>query len=99
MSEKIVPKKVYFTIFALLLFFTFITVWVASIDLSYIAGPMNTIVALTVAVIKAILVALWFMHIKYSNRLTQIVVASGLFWLVIMIALTLFDYKTRMMGR
>ena len=95
MSEKIVSKKVYFTIFALLLFFTFITVWVASIDL----GPLNTIVALTVAVTKAILVALWFMHIKYSNRLTQIVVASGLFWLVIMIALTLFDYKTRMMGR
>ena len=95
MSEKIVSKKVYFTIFALLLFFTFVTVWVASIDL----GPLNTIVALTVAVTKAILVALWFMHIKYSNRLTQIVVASGLFWLVIMIALTLFDYKTRMMGR
>jgi cytochrome c oxidase subunit IV len=95
MSEKIVSKKVYFTVFALLLFFTFMTVWVASIDL----GPLNTIVALTVAVTKAILVALWFMHIKYSNRLTQIVVASGLFWLVIMIALTLFDYKTRMMGR
>ena len=95
MSEKIVSKKVYFTIFALLLLFTLITVWVASIDL----GPLNTIVALTVAVTKAILVALWFMHIKYSNRLTQIVVASGLFWLVIMIALTLFDYKTRMMGR
>ena len=95
MSEKIVSKKVYFTIFALLIVFTIITVWVASIDL----GPLNTIVALTVAVTKAILVALWFMHIKYSNRLTQIVVASGLFWLVIMIALTLFDYKTRMMGR
>ena len=95
MSEKIVSKKVYFTIFALLLLFTFVTVWVASIDL----GPLNTIVALAVAVTKALLVALWFMHIKYSNRLTQIVVASGLFWLVIMIVLTLFDYKTRTMGQ
>lgn len=95
MSEKIVSKKVYFTIFALLLLFTFLTVWVASIDL----GAYNTIVALAVAVTKALLVALWFMHIKYSNRLTQIVVASGLFWLVIMIVLTLFDYRTRTMGR
>ena len=94
MSEKIVPKRVYFTIFALLLLFTFITVWVASRDW----GPYNTIIALTIAVTKALLVALWFMHIKYSNRLTQIVVASGLFWLVIMVALTLFDYKTRTMG-
>jgi cytochrome c oxidase subunit IV len=95
MSEKIVSKKVYFTIFALLLVLTFTTVAVASLDL----GPWNTIVALTVAVTKALLVTLWFMHIKYSNRLTQIVVASGLFWLVIMIALTLFDYKTRSLGQ
>lgn len=91
MSEKIVPKRVYFTIFGLLLFFTGLTVWVASLDL----GALNTIVALAIAVTKALLVALWFMHIKYSKRLTQIVVASGLFWLVIMIALTMFDYSTR----
>jgi cytochrome c oxidase subunit IV len=95
MSEKIVPKRVYFTIFFFLLFFTGVTVWVAKIDL----GRWNTIVALAVAVTKALLVALWFMHIKYSKRLTQIVVASGLFWLVIMVALTLFDYSTRNMGR
>ncbi len=95
MSEKIVPKRVYFTIFFLLLFFTGVTVWVAKIDL----GRWNVVVALAVAVTKALLVALWFMHIKYSNRLTQIVVASGLFWLVIMVALTLFDYNTRSMGQ
>jgi cytochrome c oxidase subunit IV len=91
MSEKIVPKRVYFTIFFLLLFFTGVTVWVASKNLE----AWNTVVALAVAVTKALLVALWFMHIKYSNRLTQIVVASGLFWLVIMVALTMFDYSTR----
>jgi cytochrome c oxidase subunit 4 len=95
MSEKIVPKRVYFTIFALLMVFTLLTVWVASQDW----GAFNTIIALTIAVTKALLVALWFMHIKYSNRLTQLVVASGLFWLVIMVALTLFDYRTRSMGR
>ncbi|MBI3653490.1 MAG: cytochrome C oxidase subunit IV family protein [Acidobacteria bacterium] len=95
MSEKIVPKRVYFTIFGLLIGFTLLTVWVASRDW----GAFNTIIALTIAVTKALLVALWFMHIKYSNRLTQLVVASGLFWLVIMVALTLFDYRTRSMGR
>jgi cytochrome c oxidase subunit IV len=94
MSEKIVPKRVYFTIFFLLLFFTGVTVWVAKINLE----EYNVVVALAVAVTKALLVALWFMHIKYSKRLTQIVVASGLFWLVIMVALTLFDYNTRSMG-
>ena len=97
MSEKIVPKRVYFTIFFLLLFFTGLTWWVAQIDLGN--GPWNTIVALVVAFTKALLVALWFMHIKYSKRLTQLVVASGLFWLVIIITLTLFDYSTRNMGR
>jgi cytochrome c oxidase subunit 4 len=95
MSEKIVPRRVYFTIFGLLLLFTGLTVYAASIDL----GRWNTIVALVIAFTKAILVALWFMHIKYSKRLTQLVVASGLFWLVIMVALTLFDYTTRGMGR
>jgi cytochrome c oxidase subunit IV len=95
MSEKIVPKRVYFIIFFLLLFFTGLTVVVAKIDL----GVMNVVVMLAVAVTKALLVALWFMHIKYSNRLTRIVVASGLFWLVIMVALTLFDYGTRSMGQ
>jgi cytochrome c oxidase subunit 4 len=95
MSEKIVPKKVYFTIFGLLMLFTVLTVYAASLDL----GKWNTIVALTIAFTKAMLVALWFMHIKYSKRLTQLVVASGLFWLVIMISLTLFDYSTRGMGR
>jgi cytochrome c oxidase subunit IV len=94
MSEKIVPKRVYFTIFFLLLFFTGVTVWVASRDW----GAYNTPIALTIAVTKALLVALWFMHIKYSNRLTQIVVASGLFWLVIMVALTMFDFSTRSLG-
>jgi cytochrome c oxidase subunit IV len=95
MSEKIVPKRVYFTIFFLLLFFTGVTVWVAGKDLK----EWNTPIALAVAVTKALLVALWFMHIKYSKRLTQIVVASGLFWLVIMVALTMFDYSTRNLGR
>jgi cytochrome c oxidase subunit 4 len=52
-------------------------------------------VALGIAFIKATLVALFFMHVKYSPRLTQITVAGGLFWLVILIALTLSDFMSR----
>ena len=56
---------------------------------------MNAIVALTIAVVKATLVILYFMHLRYSSRLTQVVVAAGVCWLIIMIALTLSDYLTR----
>ena len=58
-------------------------------------GPWNTVVALGIAFLKATLVALFFMHVKYSPRLTQVVVAGGLFWLVILIALTLSDFVSR----
>lgn len=61
----------------------------------YDLGPLNTVAALTIAVTKALLVVLFFMHVRYSSRLTQIVVGTGLFWLVIMIALVMGDYLTR----
>lgn len=92
MSEHIVSRKVYFAIFAALMVGTAVTVWVAFIDLG---GRFNTIVALTVAVIKATLVVLYFMHVRYSSRLTWVIVGSGLFWLGIMFALTLSDYLSR----
>ena len=92
MSEHIVSRKVYFAIFAALMVGTAVTVWVAFIDLG---GQFNTIVALTVAVIKATLVVLYFMHVRYSSRLTWVIVGSGLFWLGIMFALTLSDYLSR----
>ncbi|MBI2220843.1 MAG: cytochrome C oxidase subunit IV family protein, partial [Acidobacteria bacterium] len=56
---------------------------------------MNTIVALTIAVTKATLVVLFFMHVKYSTRLTWVVAASGVVWLAIMVSLTLSDYLSR----
>ena len=92
MSEHIVSRKVYFAIFAALMVGTAVTVWIAFIDLG---GQLNTIVALTVAVIKATLVVLYFMHVRYSSRLTWVIVGSGLFWLGIMFALTLSDYLSR----
>jgi len=87
----IVPLSVYFTIFAALIVGTAITVWVAYIDL----GAMNTVVALAIACTKATLVVLYFMHVRYSSRLIWVVVASALFWLAILFALTFNDYWTR----
>lgn len=78
-------------VFAALMALTITTVLVAFYDL----GRLNVVIALTIAVIKAILVALYFMHVRYSSRLTQIVVGGGLLWLIIMIGLTMSDYLTR----
>ena len=64
---------------------------IAFIDL----GPLNTVVALTIAVFKATLVVLFFMHVKYSTRLTWVVVVGSVFWLGILLALTIGDYLTR----
>jgi cytochrome c oxidase subunit 4 len=91
MSEHIVPKRTYYLIFAARMVFTAITVGVAFLDL----GPMNTVVALAIACTKATLVVLFFMHVKYSTRLTWAVVAGSVFWLGIMLTLTLGDYLTR----
>jgi cytochrome c oxidase subunit 4 len=55
----------------------------------------NTVVALTISVIKATLVVLYFMHVRYSSRLIWVIVVSGIFWMGIMFALTFSDYSTR----
>ncbi len=99
MAGHLVPKKVYFIVFACLLTLTALTTLAAYVDLDSYLGlklvPMNTIVALAIAVLKASLVALFFMHVKYSSHLTKIVVVAGLFWLAILISLTWSDYRTR----
>jgi cytochrome c oxidase subunit IV len=91
MSEHIVPTRVYYTIFTVLIVCTAITVGVAFVDL----GVLNTIAALSIAVFKAVLVVLYFMHVKYSTRLTWVVVVGSVFWLGILLALTMGDYLTR----
>ncbi|HWQ34675.1 MAG TPA: cytochrome C oxidase subunit IV family protein [Blastocatellia bacterium] len=91
MAEHIVSRKIYLTIFGALIVLTILTIVIAGVDL----GPLNTVVALAIAAMKATLVALFFMHVRYSSRLTQVVVVSGLFWLCIMFALTMSDYLTR----
>ena len=92
MSEHIVQPRVYITIFLALLVGTGLTVVAAKTDFP---GPLNVIVALTIAVVKATLVILYFMHVRYSARLIWLVIGSALFWLAIMFALTLSDYWTR----
>jgi cytochrome c oxidase subunit 4 len=90
-----VPIKYYIGVFLLLMVLTIITVLVAKINLEQYWGPLNIIVALTIAVIKATAVVLIFMHVRWSSRLTQVVVVSALFWLTIMLVFTISDYWTR----
>ena len=91
MSEHVVSRRIYFIIFGLLLVLTAATVWVATFDL----GPLNAVVALSIAVLKATLVVLYFMHVRYSSKLTWVFVVAGFFWLAILVAFTLSDYATR----
>jgi cytochrome c oxidase subunit 4 len=93
MSEHIVPRKIYFVIFAALIILTLATYIAAQINFG--SDAINTVVALAIAVTKATLVILYFMHVRYSSRLTWVVIASGFLWLAIMISLTLSDYLTR----
>jgi cytochrome c oxidase subunit 4 len=90
-SEHIVSPKVYAVIFGSLMLGTFITVKAAFVDL----GQLNIVIALGIATIKATLVVLYFMHARYSPKRTQLVIVCSIFWLAIMLALTLSDYDTR----
>ncbi|HLL16965.1 MAG TPA: cytochrome C oxidase subunit IV family protein [Pyrinomonadaceae bacterium] len=93
MSEHIVSKKLYFVIFGALMVLTVLTVVAANYDLG--SEKINTVVALAIATTKAVLVVLYFMHVRYSSRLTWVVVAGGFLWLIIMVGLTMSDYLTR----
>ena len=91
MLEHIVPTRVYYTIFGVLMLCTGLTVAIAFVDL----GPFNIVAALVIAVFKAALVILFFMHVKYGSRLTWAVVVGSAFWLAILLVLTFSDYLTR----
>ncbi len=99
MSEHIVPVKLYVGVFLTLIVMTILTAWVAFQDLTWsIHGHVvnfNPLVALAIAIFKATLVVLFFMHVKYSARLTKVVVAAGIFWLLILLSLTMTDYLSR----
>ncbi|HEV8577920.1 MAG TPA: cytochrome C oxidase subunit IV family protein [Thermoanaerobaculia bacterium] len=91
MAEHVTSRKIYFLVFGALMVLTIVTWLVAQVDL----GWANDVVALTIAVIKALLVLLFFMHVRYSTRMTILTATAGFFWLVILIGITLSDYLTR----
>ena len=93
-SEHIVSPKVYGVIFALLLILTAITVGASYLELY----QFNVVVALAIACIKAVLVILFFMHVKYSSRLTKLTVAAGFFTFFVLITMAMTDYISRAWG-
>ena len=91
-SGHIVSVKLYSAIFGALLVMTLATAGAAFIDLG---GNLNTVVAMLIAACKALLVILFFMHVRYSSRLTWVFVGAGFFWLMILLSLTLADVLSR----
>ena len=89
--EKVVAPKIYFRTCIALLTLLAVTWSIAYVDL----GPFNLIFALAVAITKAIVIALFFMHIKGSRSILHLAAIAGVMWLMILIALTLGDYFTR----
>jgi cytochrome c oxidase subunit 4 len=89
--QQIDSVKTYIGVLAALLSLTVLTTLAAYIDL----GVFSIVTALAIAVSKALLVALFFMHLRHSNKLTNLVVAGGLMWLGILLVLTLTDFTTR----
>jgi cytochrome c oxidase subunit 4 len=91
MAEHIVTKKQYSYVFGILMALTFATTAIGMIDL----GRLNVVVALVIAVIKALLVMLFFMHLYWSSKLNKLVIVSGAAWLALLLWLTLTDFFSR----
>jgi cytochrome c oxidase subunit 4 len=91
----IVSPRVYLAVLVALLLGTAATVWASFWEL----GIWNPVIALAIATTKAVLVVLFFMHVKYSSRLTKLTIVSGIFIFFGLISLTLADYITRAWGR
>jgi len=90
-NHHIMPLPAYILVFCTLLAGTALTVWVAFIDL----GALNTVVAISIAVVKALFVILYFMHVRYASRLTWVFAGAGFLWLAILLAITMADVMSR----
>jgi len=90
-EPHIVPKRVYFLVFFALIVMTWVTAFVSTIDL----GRLNVFVALSIAIFKASLVILFFMHVKYGTKLTKMIVLAGLYWLLLLLFIAMSDLWTR----
>jgi len=94
MAGHVAPKSLYYSIFGALMVFTIITVEVATHNF----GILNFPVAIGIAIAKATLVILFFMHAKYSSKLTKLFVGTAFFFLAILLGLTMTDYLSRGLG-
>jgi cytochrome c oxidase subunit 4 len=95
MSEHTGSAKSYYVVWIALLILTVVTAMAARIDL----GPFNTVVALGIATGKALLVVLFFMHVKgASEHLTKVVIIASIFWLLLLLGLSMVDYGGRAIG-
>src|SRR5580692_2942822 len=90
-SDHIVPVRVYVLVFLTLIVMTWVTAFVSTIDL----GRLNVFVALSIAIFKASLVILFFMHVKYGTRLTKMIVLCGIYWLLLLLFIAMADLWTR----
>lgn len=91
MQHHVVPVRTYLMVFVALLVLLVATVGAYYVDL----GPLNIAVALTIALVKAALIVLYFMHVRYSSRLVWVFAAATVVWLIIMLGLTFSDYISR----
>lgn len=91
MSESITPERTYYSVFVALIALTLVTVAVSFLEL----GAWHTTVGVLIGAVKATLVILFFMHLLHSSKASWLAVLAGLFWLGILMALTLSDYLTR----
>lgn len=89
--SHVAPVRLYLAIFGALMVLTSVTIGVAFINL----GAFNFPVALGIAILKATLVILFFMHVKESSRLTKLIIGTGFFFLLVLFSLTLTDYLSR----
>jgi cytochrome c oxidase subunit 4 len=100
-EHHVVPIALYLKVFAALMFLLFLTVGAAFIPASILEiwGPLNVMIAMTIAIIKAVLIFWFFMHLKWGNKVIWLFAGSGFMWLVIMFMLTYADYLTRTWGQ
>jgi len=91
-SKPVVSVRIYVLVFFILLVLTAVTSAIAFFDLG---GGLNNVAAITIAICKALLVILYFMHVRYSDKLTWVFAAAGFFWLLILIGGTMDDVLTR----
>jgi cytochrome c oxidase subunit 4 len=90
-AGHVAPKSMYYMVFGSLIVGTLLTVGAAKVDM----GPLNNVVMLAIACTKATLVILFFMHVRWSSRLTWVVAMAGFFWLLILFGIGMSDYLSR----